>query len=114
MSKEVRICPCPTCSQGPNSDTAEVHRALNLIMKHADEKQRRLIAAMEALKLGRGGIARVSEITGVDPKTIRRGLREVKTGKVVEDRVRQEGAGRPAVEKKRPATPGSSRRTHEG
>ena len=113
MPIEVRNCPCQTCSQGPNSDTAEVHRALNLIMAHADEKQRRLIAAMEALKLGRGGIARVSEITGVDPKTIRRGLREVKTGKVVEDRVRQEGAGRPAVEKKRSGDLGGSGRTRQ-
>lgn len=42
-----------------------------------DERTRRLWAATEARALGRGGISRVAEATGLTPVTIRAGLREL-------------------------------------
>jgi hypothetical protein len=41
------------------------------------ERERRLYAAAEAIKLGRGGLVYLATLFGCDPKTIRRGLREL-------------------------------------
>ena len=41
------------------------------------EKDRRRYAGIEAAKLGHGGIEYVSELFGMDPKTVRRGLIEL-------------------------------------
>jgi hypothetical protein len=41
------------------------------------ERERRLYAAAEAIKLGRGGLSYLAALFGCDPKTIRRGLREL-------------------------------------
>jgi DNA-binding phage protein len=42
-----------------------------------DERARRLWAAAEAHAIGRGGISRVAEATGLSRITIRSGLREL-------------------------------------
>src|SRR3982750_5060462 len=42
-----------------------------------DERARRLWAAVEARSLGRGGIIRVAEATGLARSTIRAGLKEL-------------------------------------
>ena len=42
-----------------------------------DERARRLWAATEARAIGRGGITRVAEATGLSRITIRAGLREL-------------------------------------
>jgi hypothetical protein len=71
-------------------------------MSRMDEQQRRWYAAVEANRLGHGGVKAVAQRTGLDAKTIRRGQRELAqefAGRPVE-RVRLPGAGRPAVEKK--------------
>jgi Rhodopirellula transposase DDE domain len=44
-----------------------------------NERQRRLWAATEARARGRGGISLVSQATGISPKTLRLGIREVET-----------------------------------
>src|SRR3954463_14793936 len=44
-----------------------------------DERARRLWAAVEARAIGRGGIIRVAEATGLSRGTIRAGLRELDT-----------------------------------
>jgi transposase len=61
------------------------------------EKLRRLWAGAEAQTLGRGGIAAVSQATGLSRATISSGLRELKQGGtriVAETRVRRKGGGR--------------------
>ena len=45
-----------------------------------DERSRRLWAATEARALGRGGIARVVEATGMSRNTVRAGLSELDEG----------------------------------
>jgi hypothetical protein len=65
-----------------------------------DEKNRRRFVGLLALQWGRGGIARLIEITGISRNTICRGLAEVRhADRASTGRVRQTGAGRPAVEK---------------
>ena len=60
-----------------------------------NEKSRRIWAASEAQSFGWGGITIVAEATGIDHKTIRKGLKEIKstdTGKIC--RLRNPGGGR--------------------
>ena len=64
-----------------------------------DERARRLWAATEARAIGRGGIARVAEATGMSRTTVRVGLRELEAGSVAPDPVppgrrRRPGGGR--------------------
>jgi hypothetical protein len=54
-----------------------LHQQINLLMSLMNAHQRRLFAAFQAQQLGHGGITRMSEITGLDRKTIRKGLREI-------------------------------------
>ena len=54
---------------------ARAHRALNRLIWRTDEKQRRMTAVFEAVKLGWGGITKVAEITGLSRTTIRQGMR---------------------------------------
>ena len=66
-----------------------------------DERARRIWAAAEARAMGRGGISRVSEATGLSRTTIRSGLRELAKGPPqARGRVRRPGGGRkPAIVK---------------
>ena len=71
-----------------------------------NEKQRRWFAGMLAEMLGWGGTKRVSEISGLDPKTIRQGRLDLKAGldQFPSDRVRRPGAGRPPLKKTIPTS----------
>ena len=65
-----------------------------------NEKTRRRWAAVEARALGRGGIARVAEATGLSRATISAGLQELAAGPEGDDaagRLRGPGAGRKAL-----------------
>ena len=65
-----------------------------------DERTRRLWAAVEARAIGRGGMMRVAEATGLSRSTIRAGLRELDSPSIPDDenqtraRLRRPGAGR--------------------
>jgi hypothetical protein len=58
------------------SPTTEV--AMRRLFDSLNERDRRLYAAAEALKLGRGGLFYLTHLFDCDPKTIRRGLRELR------------------------------------
>jgi hypothetical protein len=74
-----------------------------VLFSRLDERQRRWVAGLLSEVIGWGGDTRVSQITGLDGKTIKRGRDELDAN--LEDcptgRVRRPGAGRRAVEKKR-------------
>ena len=75
---------------------------MNLLLSRLDEQQRRWYVALEAKKLGHGGVTLLSQITGLSVDTIRRGrdeLDEELNSRPV-DCVRLPGGGRPRVEKK--------------
>lgn len=60
-----------------------------------NEKSRRMWAATEARSYGWGGITVVSQATGIDPKTVRKGLLELgDSGWPPDDRIRRKGGGR--------------------
>ena len=99
-------CECKQCkSQGEHPEKA-LHHELNVVMSRLDEQQRRWYGAVEANRRGYGGQKIVSEITGLDEKTIQRGQQELSSDLAgrPDDRVRLAGAGRPRTEKKKLAS----------
>jgi hypothetical protein len=72
----------------------EVKAALNLFFGLLDERQRRLFAGLEALKVGRGSDARVAALLGLDPRTVTKGRLELLGGDIDPARVRKAGGGR--------------------
>jgi len=70
-----------------------------------NEAQRRWLVGREAVRLGRGGIQRMVENSGLSKPTILKGIRELSgKGKLVaeEGRVRRAGGGRKPVEERDP------------
>jgi hypothetical protein len=55
----------------------EVERMMKRLFASLKEGDRRRYAAIEAAKLGHGGIESIASILGCDPKTIRAGLAEL-------------------------------------
>jgi hypothetical protein len=98
----VHVCQCGHC-QGPGEHPdKEIHHQMNLLASRLDEQQRRWFVAMEANRVGHGGIRLLSEITGLDEKTIECGQQELKQELATRptQQVRSVGGGRPRVEKK--------------
>ncbi len=82
-------------------DVQKAEALENLKTKYEDlsyclnERSRRIWAATEAKSFGWGGITLVSEATGIDPKTIRKGLLELDEKKPIPaNRIRAAGGGR--------------------
>lgn len=78
---------------------------LELVFSRLNERQRRWTAGAIAEMLGHGGIKRIAEITGLDPKTVRQGRIELARNLEEfphDERVRRPGGGRPRIEKKSP------------
>ena len=67
---------------------------LSILLPALNEKQRRLLLGAEAISLGYGGIALLSEMTGVSHHTIRRGILEIERGEAKAEQIRLRGAGR--------------------
>ena len=63
------------------------------LMRHLDERGRRLYAGALAKKYGNGGISKVHRELGLDSKTIKRGKQELEH-EVLQGRIRKEGGGR--------------------
>ena len=59
-----------------NAYAAEAERAMRDLFESLSERERRHYAAVEAIKLGRGGCRYLARVLGCDEKTIRRGMRE--------------------------------------
>jgi hypothetical protein len=56
---------------------AFAEEAMRFTFSALNERQRRLFAATEAIKLGHGGIAYVSQLLGCHRRTVERGLAEL-------------------------------------
>ena len=102
-SIDVQVCQCSPCRSGDEHADRRQHEQMNLLLSRLGEAERRWYAAVEANRLGRGGIGLVAQITGLDEKTIRRGQEEVAGSLAdapIKRRQRRPGGGRPPVEKK--------------
>jgi len=102
-AETIHACECGPCMRGESHPERERHYQINLFLSRLDEDQRRWYLALESQRMGWGADRLLFEITGVDEKTIRRGREELAASLMNRpvDRVRQPGAGRPLVEKKR-------------
>jgi hypothetical protein len=88
--------------QGNDCDAGEIametypkamERRMHAFYRTLSEKERRRYAAIEADKLGHGGIDYISHLFEIDPKTIRRGLDDLNDKEALSDaRQRKKGA----------------------
>ena len=78
----------------------ELKAAIVLFFSLLDERQRRLYAGLESMKLGHGGDRRIAELLDLDPGTVARGRKQLLAQDVEAERVRREGGGRGRLEKK--------------
>ena len=74
--------------------SAPVERQMVRFYGSLNERERRRYAAVEASKLGHGGIEYISQLLGCDPKTIGRGVAELEgQDELAVDGQRKKGAG---------------------
>ena len=75
----------------PYSPATEV--AMRQLFDSLSERERRLYAAAEVLKLRHGGLLYLARLFDCDPKTIRRGIHELQQGSLLAPgRSRKKGA----------------------
>jgi hypothetical protein len=100
----IHKCQCPVCRQPEPHRDKPLHHRMNLLLSRMDEQQRRWYVGLESTKIGHGGDLLLSQISGLNVETIRRGREELEND--LEDRpperIRLKGGGRPPVEKKIP------------
>jgi hypothetical protein len=86
-----------------NAMTQAIQSRFEALAPFLDERTRRLWAAVEARVIGRGGITRVAEATGLSQTTIQAGLQELDARNtssphtMPHERVRRPGGGRKAL-----------------
>lgn len=83
-------------------ESGEWEPHLNVLFGQLNEKHRRWVAGLLSEMLGHGGTKQLAEITGIDPKTIRQGRKDLHqqlAGYPVE-RIRRTGGGRPSLKKR--------------
>jgi hypothetical protein len=85
--------------------TPAVERVMTRLFDSLGEKDRRRYAAVEATKLGHGGVEYIAGLFGCDPKTIRQGQTELEsTDDLDTGRVRKKGVdGNDASSSSRPS-----------
>jgi hypothetical protein len=95
----------PRCLAGSDHPEQQYHLELRAFLATLSHEQRRLYAAVEANRVGRGGGRRVAELTGLGLPTIARGRRELVNlleGRPVK-KERKPIRGRPRIEEQHPA-----------
>jgi hypothetical protein len=80
----------------------ELKASILLFYSLLNERQRRLYAGLESIKLGRGGDRQLAGLLDLDPHTVARGRQQLLGQDVQVDRARRTGGGRKPVGKKRP------------
>ena len=102
MTNAIHECQCAACLVDKEHTAWKIHHQMNVLLSRLNEQQRRWYVALESKKIGHGGDVQLSEITGMDVETIRRGRRELDNDLVSRptEQVREAGGGQPAVEKK--------------
>lgn len=74
--------------------TYQIEKNMQIFFKSLSEKDRRRYAAIEAQKIGRGGITYISAFLGCDEKTIRKGITEFDDADAMErENIRSLGGG---------------------
>src|SRR5947209_2170531 len=104
-ASQLSQCGCPDCLGGIDHPDAQYHRELQFFLATLNDEQRRLFAAVESRRQGRGGVGSVAQITGLCKATVAYGRRQL--ADLLEGRSPQREphpvGGRPRTEEKRPA-----------
>jgi hypothetical protein len=99
-------CPCPRCLSEPDHPDKQHHREMRAFLAALNQQQRRVFAAIEANRIGRGGVKEVAAITGLCTQTIAYGRRQLAAllldGELPK-KMREVVGGRPLTERKYPA-----------
>ncbi|MEF8768419.1 hypothetical protein [Candidatus Accumulibacter contiguus] len=78
--------------------TEEIERLMTTMFCRLSEKDRRRYAAVEAQKLGWGGKEYISQLLGIDSRTICQGLADLKEmQELAPGRIRRPGGGRKSI-----------------
>jgi hypothetical protein len=79
-----------------NGYSAAVERRMVKLYDSLSEKDRRRYAAVEAVKLGHGGVQYIADLFGCDPHTIRHGEQDIAQLPADEaaDRIRKKGGSK--------------------
>lgn len=85
-----------------NEFAKNLRQKLSGILPLLNERHRRLLAGAEAIAIGYGGVAILADITGMSPKTIRRGIEEIKKGDKKFQGIRVSGGGRKKIVEQTP------------
>lgn len=95
-------CRCRLCQDNSDPAMTAYHHQVNLLLSRLNEPQRRWFVGTLSQQPNRPTDEQLSLITGLDEKTIRRGRRELQEelATVPVKRLRKEGGGQPATEKK--------------
>jgi hypothetical protein len=101
-ARDIHACQCDICQQEIDHPEKQLHQRINLLLSRMDEQQRRWFVAHESQRIGYGGDRFLSQITGMDEKTIAKGRQELENdlSQRPPQRIRLPGGGRPANEKK--------------
>jgi hypothetical protein len=78
----------------------EIKAAIILFYSMLDEKQRRLYAGLESLRVGHGGDRQIAEVLALNEKTVAKGRNELLGGEITIDSIRRKGGGRKKIQKK--------------
>lgn len=78
----------------------EIKAAIILFYSMLDEKQRRLYAGLESLRVGHGGDRQIAEVLALNEKTVAKGRKELLDGEIAIDSIRRKGGGRKTIQKK--------------
>jgi hypothetical protein len=76
------------------STAEELEQKYALLFPHLNERQQHLVAAVDAERLGRGGITLVTRVTGFSRPTLYRAIQDLHQPPLPVERVRHPGAGR--------------------
>jgi hypothetical protein len=85
--------------EGPELLAHEVRAAILLFVSLLDEKQRRLYAGLESLRIGRGGDAEIARILDLNVHTVAKGRHQLLDRDLEIERVRRKGGGRQSIKK---------------
>lgn len=95
-------CECQICQAGDVDEIVQRHRQINLFLSQLTEPQRRWFAGFLSQDPSQPSDRELALITGLDPKTIRRGRRDLESERLeaTPHRQRRAGGGAPTAEKK--------------
>lgn len=82
--------------------TSRLKDRIGQLIRHLDERGKRLAVASEALRLGYGGVSQISRACGLSRVTITKGIQELRQEPLPAGRIRRAGAGRPQITRKDP------------